>query len=118
MENQLWCVCGNGRDASAEHTGILQVLPALPSAWKKGSITGLRAVNKFGVDIHWDSDRIGLKIVSDAGKDCVISCADIKTAVIKDQRNNKDVKFTVTNDGQIKFPTDVHGIYTIDLLRK
>ena len=35
------------------HTGVIQLLPALPDAWAEGSITGLKAVGNFQVDQQW-----------------------------------------------------------------
>lgn len=32
---------------------IIEILPALPSVWREGSITGLKAVGNFTVDIDW-----------------------------------------------------------------
>lgn len=59
------------------HMGFIQLLPALPDAWKDGSISGICAKGNFEVDVIWENHQLKEAVVrSNAGGDCVIKYAD------------------------------------------
>ena len=49
------------------------LLPALPKAWARGSISGLRARGRVRVDITWDGDEGSARLQSDAAQRLRIS---------------------------------------------
>ena len=56
------------------HNGSVDLLPALPSAWKTGSINGIKARGNFTVSIQWKEGKLQqAKIYSGSGGVCRIS---------------------------------------------
>ena len=50
------------------HTGVIQLLPALPREWSTGEIKGLKARGNFTVDIKWaDGAVTETTIVAESG---------------------------------------------------
>lgn len=81
------------------HTGELHLLPALPSAWKSGSITGLRARGGFEVDIRFtDGKFVNAVIRSLAGTPCTVRLED-KTISFP---TVKGASYTLTPDLKVR----------------
>ncbi len=96
----------------SDHDAI-RLLPALPSTWAKGYVTGLRAVNNFEIDETWEKYNLKKAVVKSlCGRRCSLYCKGISKAVIKDQKG-KNVAYQIIDNNQISFDTAIHGVYTI-----
>jgi alpha-L-fucosidase 2 len=50
---------------------LIEILPALPKAWPKGSVAGLRARGGFEIDMTWDSGKLTKVVLrSQLGNPC------------------------------------------------
>ena len=79
------------------HMGFLHLLPALPDAWKEGSVEGLRARGNFLVNLTWRGGKlVQATVVSQSGEPCKVHYNG-KTLNFNTQRG-KSYTITYTNE--------------------
>jgi alpha-L-fucosidase 2 len=55
------------------HDGYIELLPALPPSWKRGSFRGLRARGGFLVSAAWEDGRlVSFSVLSEVGGECEV----------------------------------------------
>jgi alpha-L-fucosidase 2 len=73
------------------HTGEIHLLPALPSAWPDGKVTGLRARGGFEVDVVWERGKVTQAVVRSAGGGAVRVLVNGKKESLTLPANGKQV---------------------------
>ncbi len=91
------------------HTGTLRLLPALPEAWSKGSVTGLRAVGGFTVDLSWENSALTeARITSTDGRRLRLHAPDSMTVRADDEPVSVE-----RQDEVIAFDTEAKTTYVV-----
>jgi alpha-L-fucosidase 2 len=97
------------------HAGEIALLPALPSAWPTGSISGLRARGAIGVDLHWrDGRATEVRLRPDVDSEQVIRPPRgqrIAAITVGDKRD----EMQATPDGVMRMSLKAHNEYVITL---
>ncbi|MCD8509780.1 MAG: glycoside hydrolase family 95 protein [Bacillus sp. (in: Bacteria)] len=86
------------------HNNEIHLLPALPKAWKSGSIKGLKARGGYEIDLIWENHRV---------KSCIISAKNSGVCRI---RTNWPIEVTEVEQNQLQSLTKIdQGVYEFNV---
>ena len=99
------------------HSDTIEVLPALPTAWANGTMTGMKAVGNFTVDITWANNKAtSVRIVSHKGQPLMVKADGIAKAVIT--KNGDTVPAAILAADVVRIPTAENDVIVIDFTRE
>lgn len=78
------------------HREEIHVLPAVPGAWPRGRVTGLRARRGLIVDIDWDGDQITCTLRDRTGRD--------RTTTVRCGSASRSAHIPADSSTQLSFP--------------
>jgi len=95
------------------HAGELDILPALPKAWRDGRMYGIRARGGFTLDIAWnDGKATDVRIQSQLGGTAKVRCPGVQSEVIS---GGKTIQAERISDEVISFETRKGRTYMLVL---
>ena len=95
------------------NAGYINLLPALPDEWAKGSVSGLVARGNFEITMNWENKSIQTAtLLSNNGGKAIVQADRISLGTVKDSDGNY-VDFEVLKDNRISFETEAGKSYTI-----
>lgn len=93
---------------------VLDFLPALPSVWRSGSISGIRGRGGYTIDMEWSQGRLDKAlIISNTDRICSMKERGLQYQITDE--NGQNIEFNI-DDNILKFPVVAGKTYTITVL--
>lgn len=101
IDGNFGCVAGIAEMLMQSHDGFIYLLPALPSVWPDGEVTGLVSRGGFVIDMSWKNGRIEkVTIKSTIGGNCRLrTLTPIKGKGLKSAKGENGNALFAVNDG-------------------
>jgi alpha-L-fucosidase 2 len=94
------------------HTGVIDLLPALPSAWRSGEVKGLRARGSVEVDLRWDDGKAVVAALRPEFAGTYKLRAPAGQA-IRGVAGTKDMQITANPDGNVSVALEAKQSYRV-----
>ena len=93
------------------YDGNIHLLPALPSAWKSGSVKGLKAIGDFTVNQEWSAGKfVSARIVNNQGQPLTLTVGLLPAGMmVAAMVNGVEAEVTINEDGSFTIPTSTAG---------
>lgn len=113
VDANLGIIAGIGEMLLQSHENRIEILPALPDAWRDGHFDGLVARGNFKVSAHWSDKQLNsLEILSRNGGECRVSYPGIHSWSVVDSQG-RPVSIETDEGNAIHFNTESGESYLL-----